>query len=59
MIPFDELKIDALLVSGLPNIRYLTGFTGDNALLLLTPGAQTYSPILASPSRRPRNAPAR
>jgi Xaa-Pro aminopeptidase len=41
VIPFGELKIDALLVSGLPNIRYLTGFTGDNALLLLTPGAQT------------------
>ncbi len=41
MIPFDELKVDALLVSGLPNIRYLTGFTGDNALLLLTPGALT------------------
>jgi Xaa-Pro aminopeptidase len=41
VIPFDELKVDALLVSGLPNIRYLTGFTGDNALLLITPGAQT------------------
>ncbi len=41
MIPFSELKIDALLVSGLPNIRYLTGFTGDNALLLLTPDSQT------------------
>lgn len=31
------LKLDALLVSSLPNIRYLTGFTGDNALLLLEP----------------------
>jgi Xaa-Pro aminopeptidase len=41
VIPFADLKIDALLVSGLPNIRYLTGFTGDNALLLLTPSAQT------------------
>ena len=40
MIPFGELKVDALLVSGLPNIRYLTGFTGDNAQLLLTPGSQ-------------------
>jgi len=40
-IPFNDLKIDALLVSALPNIRYLTGFTGDNALLLLTPAGQT------------------
>jgi Xaa-Pro aminopeptidase len=31
-----ERKLDALLVSGLPNIRYLSGFTGDNALLLVT-----------------------
>ena len=41
MIPFGELKVDALLVSGLPNIRYLTGFTGDNAQLLITPASQT------------------
>lgn len=32
---FDELKLDALLVSHLTNIRYLTGFTGSNALLLV------------------------
>lgn len=31
-----EARADALLVSGLPNIRYLTGFTGSNALLLVT-----------------------
>ena len=35
---FEELKIDALLVSFLPNVRYLTGFTGSNAMLALTPG---------------------
>ena len=40
-IPFGELKIDALLVSAAPNVRYLSGFTGDNGLLLLTPGSQT------------------
>jgi Xaa-Pro aminopeptidase len=40
-IPFGELKIDALLVSGLPNIRYLSGFTGDHALLLISPDSRT------------------
>ena len=30
------LELDAALVSALPNIRYLTGFTGSNALLLVT-----------------------
>ena len=28
--------LDALLVSSLPNIRYLTGFSGSNALLIVT-----------------------
>ena len=31
-----ERKIDALLVSGAPNVRYLTGFTGDNSNVLVT-----------------------
>lgn len=35
------LKLGALLVSSLPNIRYLTGFTGDNALLFLEPSQTT------------------
>jgi Xaa-Pro aminopeptidase len=38
---FAGLKIDALLISALPNIRYLSGFTGSNALLLVTPGGNT------------------
>ena len=29
--------VDGLLVSSLPNIRYLTGFSGSNALVLVTP----------------------
>jgi Xaa-Pro aminopeptidase len=36
----DELgarKLDAFLVSGGPNLRYLTGFTGDNGALLVLP----------------------
>lgn len=32
---FAELKIDALFISSPPNIRYLTGFTGSNGMLLL------------------------
>jgi Xaa-Pro aminopeptidase len=41
VIQFAELKIDALLVSAPPNIRYLSGFTGSNGLLLVTPDSQT------------------
>ena len=33
-----EARADALVVSALPNIRYLTGFTGSNGLLLVTGG---------------------
>jgi len=40
-IPFGELKVDALLVSAPPNVRYLSGFTGDNGLLLIAPDTQT------------------
>lgn len=32
-----EGKLDALLVTALPNVRYLTGFTGSNAMVLVTP----------------------
>ena len=39
---FAELKIDALFVSFLPNVRYLTGFTGSNGLLLLSPERATF-----------------
>lgn len=41
LINFDEHEIDALLVSALPNVRYLTGFTGSNAMALLTPDSVT------------------
>ncbi len=35
---FEHNKIDSLAVTHLPNVRYLTGFTGSNAILLLTAG---------------------
>ena len=38
---FAEQKIDALLVFALPNVRYLSGFTGSNGLLLVTAGGNT------------------
>lgn len=34
-----ERKLDAIIISAGPNVRYLTGFTGDNAALLVLPGA--------------------
>jgi Xaa-Pro aminopeptidase len=34
---FADLAIDALLVTRLPNVRYLTGFTGSAAMLLVQP----------------------
>jgi Xaa-Pro aminopeptidase len=41
VIDFKSLKIDALLVSSLPNVRYLTGYTGSNGMALLTPDTLT------------------
>ena len=34
---FEEAKVDVLVIGNLVNIRYLTGFTGSNALLALFP----------------------
>jgi Xaa-Pro aminopeptidase len=51
---FPQHKIEALLVTALPNIRYLSGFTGSNGALLLTseravlftdPRYQTQAPL--------------
>jgi Xaa-Pro aminopeptidase len=39
-LPLAELKIDAMLVSAPVNVRYLSGFTGDNGLLLVTHDSQ-------------------
>ncbi len=32
-----ELELDGFLVTGLTNVRYLTGFTGSNGQALVTP----------------------
>ena len=34
---FDDVGITALLITRLPNVRYLTGFTGSAGMLLITP----------------------
>ena len=33
----EELNVEALLVTRLPNVRYLTGFTGSNGQVMVTP----------------------
>ncbi len=38
-----ELELDGLLLCHLPNIRYLTGFTGSSAWLLVTEGAAIFA----------------
>jgi Xaa-Pro aminopeptidase len=35
---FERLGVEAFLVTALPNVRYLTGFTGSNAMLWAGPG---------------------
>ena len=34
---FDDARVDALVVANLTNVRYLTGFTGSAAVVLVTP----------------------
>jgi Xaa-Pro aminopeptidase len=42
-LAFAEAGIDALLVTHLPNVRYLTGFTGSSAMLLVTEEALIFT----------------
>jgi Xaa-Pro aminopeptidase len=37
-----ERGLDLLLVTGLPNVRWLTGFTGSNALAVVGPGTRRF-----------------
>lgn len=38
----DERSVDAILITRLPNIRYLTGFTGSNAQVIVTPRTSVF-----------------
>ena len=40
---FGEAEVDALLVTSLPNVRYLTSFTGSAGMLLVTPDALVFT----------------
>ena len=40
---FGEAEVDALLVTSLPNVRYLTSFTGSAGMLLVTPDALRFT----------------
>jgi Xaa-Pro aminopeptidase len=37
-----DAGVEAMLVTGLVNVRYLTGFTGSNALVLISPERRTF-----------------
>jgi len=39
---FGDLGVDALLVTRLPNVRYLTGFTGSAGMLMVLPESATF-----------------
>jgi len=40
---FGEAEVDALLVTSLPNVRYLTSFTGSAGMLLVTPDTLVFT----------------
>jgi Xaa-Pro aminopeptidase len=43
LIPaIEEQAVDAMLVTGLTNVRYLTGFTGSNAQAIVTPAVSLF-----------------
>ncbi len=42
LLDFGEEKIDAFLVTGAANIRYVSGFTGSNALVLFLPDSAVF-----------------
>ena len=55
----NKADVPALLVTNLKNVRYLTGFSGSNAALLLTTDGKNSSvPMVDTPPRLPTKPPA-
>ena len=52
---FADLGVDALLVTRLPNVRYLTGFTGSAGCSSCSPTTRCSCPTAATASRRARS----
>ena len=46
--------LDGLLITSLPNIRYLTGFSGSSALLFVTPRDTLFVTDFSPPLENPR-----
>jgi len=60
-LDFAALGVDALVVAALPNVRYLTGFTGSNAIALVEPHRTTLftDPRYSDQASREANCPSR
>ena len=38
----EDEKLDAFLVTNLPHVRYLSGYTGSNGIMIITPNSSSF-----------------